>query len=275
MPLGEIRKNTDTEEVSQKKQSKAEKKSTTPRQRAIKALGVATAALLFSDQMIRATGAESSNQAKEVADRMRLSVYQNQAEGYVPSPQQIEQARRWYEERGLPFDSPPDAAQGTSKEGTSQAAEKLSNLRETRGIHLKKKVSFAQRESAKRLYEARHLLQSTNSTNVTSVPVSCYCEPRVWGQKGSATFNTRVVCNGVYSEIRATADVQLSIPGGWQLAKSTYEDCRDKSDCTVSGGILGQSGQYMRTLNGWRVLNSDGRRGTAPLPTIGGPVRID
>jgi hypothetical protein len=200
MGLDRIKIDIDAEKnASRDKQSKEEKKSTTSRQRAIKALGVATAALLFSDQMIRATGAESSNQAKEVADRMRLSVYQNQAEGYVPSPQQIEQARRWYEERGLPFDSPPDAAHGTSKEGTSQAAEKLSNLRETRGIHLKKKVSFARREHAKRLFEARRLLQSTNSTDNCTAGDYTPCD-----EKKNVSCHWETVCADPYGKGKET-----------------------------------------------------------------------
>jgi len=47
--------------------------------------------------------------------------YKSRAEGYVPSPQQLEQAKRWYEERGLHFDPPPEEAQGTSREEISQS----------------------------------------------------------------------------------------------------------------------------------------------------------
>ena len=51
-----------------------------------------------------------------------MDAYQNQAEVYVPPLRQREEARTWYAEKGLPFDSSPDDAQGTSSEETSQAA---------------------------------------------------------------------------------------------------------------------------------------------------------
>ena len=109
-----------------------------------------TTLTLIGAKAAEATSVESSsNQVKELADRMQRS-YKSLAEGYVPSPQQIEQAKRWYEERGLPFDSLPDDAQGTSREETSKPAEKLSSSRESRGIPLKKKVKVKLPDSRSR-----------------------------------------------------------------------------------------------------------------------------
>jgi hypothetical protein len=111
MPLREIRKNTDTEEVSQKKQSKAEKNGTIPRQRAIKALGVATAALLFSANAIEATKLTDgeTNQAQKLAKDMGRS-YSNPPELYGPPAQYMEQTKQLVKEIENPswtFDAPP------------------------------------------------------------------------------------------------------------------------------------------------------------------------
>ena len=106
-----------------------EKKSETPEQRAkrfspfnpLKPLAVG--GLLATATMVEATKAES-NKVAELADRMQHSTYKSLAEGYVPSRQQIEQAKRWYEEkeRNVPFYYGPKEAQGTSSGETSQSS---------------------------------------------------------------------------------------------------------------------------------------------------------
>lgn len=88
-------------------------------------MGVATAALLFSDRMIRATAAESSNPVKELADRMQR--FPNQTpEAYVPPAQEMERTMKLVQELENPstsFRYGPKETQGTSREGTSQTAE--------------------------------------------------------------------------------------------------------------------------------------------------------
>jgi predicted nucleic acid-binding Zn-ribbon protein len=121
---GEIRRNTDIEKVSQRKQSKSEKNSATFRQRGIRVLGVATAALLLSDQMIRVAGTESRSQVKELADRMQRSS-NNPPNLYVPPAQEMEQTMKLVQElenSSISFRYGPKDAQGPSSEETSQAA---------------------------------------------------------------------------------------------------------------------------------------------------------
>jgi hypothetical protein len=146
MGIRETGRNEDAEKASQNKQNKADTKSkTTFEDRRRNCLGVAMAALLASSGMIKVVSAESSSsQVKELVESIQHSTYESLAKGYVPSPQQMEQAKRWYEERGMSFDSPPDDARRPSREETSQAAENLPSLREPRGIRLKpKKVRLA------------------------------------------------------------------------------------------------------------------------------------
>jgi hypothetical protein len=141
MGVREIGRNEGYGEVPQQKQSKIEKKSTTFEQRRAKYMRFAVTGLtLLGVGAIRGACAESSNQAKQVAENMQLSVYQNQVEGHVPSLQQMQDAQRWYEEKGLPFGPVSEEAQGASREGTSQAKKDLSNSQEARGLSMKKKV---------------------------------------------------------------------------------------------------------------------------------------
>ena len=87
MGLEKIGRNTGAEKSSEVgRQRKAEKKSTTFEQRRAKYMPFfVTGLTLMGAGAIGAVCAESSNQVKELADRMQHS-YKSLAEGYVPSP---------------------------------------------------------------------------------------------------------------------------------------------------------------------------------------------
>ncbi len=110
---------------------------------------MATAALLFSDRIIRATGAESNNQAKEVADRMRLpkpdipvlpeavSLPSSSASSEKIRelwPRLSEAIENHFEERNHPSmslrDGPPKETEGPLRKETSQSVETLSRKQE-------------------------------------------------------------------------------------------------------------------------------------------------
>jgi beta-glucanase (GH16 family) len=170
MGLEKIEINTDAKKLSKVgKQSKTEKKSATFEQRRAKYMPfVFTTLTLMGAKAVEATSVESSNQVKELADRMQRS-YKSLAEGYVPSHQQIEQAERWYQEqmKNVPFYYGPKEAQGTSSEETSQPAENLSSSREARGIRLKKKVRLASSLDSrlKKVTPGEEISQSTMETH--------------------------------------------------------------------------------------------------------------
>jgi beta-glucanase (GH16 family)/23S rRNA A1618 N6-methylase RlmF len=150
--LEKIRRNADAEKSSEvSKQSKAEKTHETSNWRLWKnsrllynvSKTALVTGLLASAQMIEAMNVES-NKATELTDRMGHS-YNNPPEAYDFSPQQVEQAKRRFQEKmsNVPFYYGPEEAQRTSSEETSQPAENLSSSREARGIRLQKKVEPA------------------------------------------------------------------------------------------------------------------------------------
>ena len=84
-------------------------------------------ALLASARAIEATKVMNgeNNQAKEVANRMPRSLYQNQTEGYAPPVKEMERTMKLVQELENPstsFRYGPKETQGISREGTSQAA---------------------------------------------------------------------------------------------------------------------------------------------------------
>ncbi len=133
MGLEKIGRNTGAEKSSEVgRQRKAEKKSTTFEQRRAKYMPFfVTGLTLMGAGAIGAVCAESSNQVKELADRMQHS-YKSLAEGYVPSPQQVEQTERWYQEKmkNVPFyfEGPKEVP---AREETSQPGEISPSTMET------------------------------------------------------------------------------------------------------------------------------------------------
>jgi hypothetical protein len=191
------------------------------------------AGVLLSEKMIGMAYAENSNQAKEVVDSTRRSLYQNQTEGYVPRvevrpeavslPESQTVDKIWpglgklIDEHETAFkNSLQREAQGRSDGTSSEQREvrrglplkkkvKIAHFSgethsrketpereipqstmetqqgEQKGEKLQKKGTFLQMERAKRLFEARRLLQSTpppsdNSTNPLASPLTCLSE---------------------------------------------------------------------------------------------------
>ncbi len=150
MGLEKIERNTGAEKSSEvDKRSKVEKANETSNWRLWRntrlLYNVGKTVLitgLLASRMIEATNVES-NQATELTDRMRHS-YNNPPEAYDFSPQQVERAERWYQEKmnnvSFYFEAPKE---GPSSKEISQPVENLSSAQEARGIRLKKKVRLA------------------------------------------------------------------------------------------------------------------------------------
>ncbi len=111
-----------------------------------------------------------------------------------------------------------------------------------------------------------------NSTDAIPNPIYCIASPTIYTGIGYATYKNTVVCNGVYDHIQATVDVQLSTSGGWQTVFYDNADCYTNNQCTASGSISGQSGQYVQTLNGWGAIYNGKKDGGGGI--IAGPYRI-
>lgn len=112
-----------------------------------------------------------------------------------------------------------------------------------------------------------------NSTDAIPNPIYCTARPTLYTRAGDAIYKNTVVCNGVYDHIQATVDVQLSTSGGgWQTVFYDNADCYNNNQCTASGSVSGQSGQYVQTLNGWGAIYNGKTKGDGGI--IAGPYRI-
>ena len=80
----------------------------------------------------------------------------------------MEQAKRWYEARGLPFNLLPDDVRATSDGKTSQLAENLPGSQKTQGLRLKKnkiKIAGLSDIGSRRVASSGEISQSTMETH--------------------------------------------------------------------------------------------------------------